>query len=88
VNIIDRILRRRSFYRAAFATPAGRAVLADLARFCHDGKPPLVLDQQGRTDLYMTGMEAGRQVVLRRIVEHLHIDDAQLLRMKEAHDAE
>ena len=83
MSLIDRILRRRSHYRAVFESPSGQQVLADLARFCHRGKPPLVLGNDGHTDLYMTGMEAGRQVVLQRIVEHLNVDDAKLLRLKD-----
>ena len=41
------------------------------------------MDRQGCTDLYATGMVAGRQEVFARIVAHLHLDDSQLLKLKE-----
>lgn len=85
---LDRILRRRSHYRAAFNSDSGRAVLADLKRFCRWGKAPMVLGLDRHTDIYATGVEAGRQEVLQRIVGHLNIDDAQLMSLKEeaSHD--
>jgi hypothetical protein len=89
VSIIDRILRRRSHYRAVFHPSASRdAVLADLARFCRADRIPIVLGKDGHTDIYATGIEAGRQEVLKRILAHLDVDDSQLLRMKEEADHE
>lgn len=86
MSLIDRILRRRSHYRAALAGPSGLAVLADLKRFCRGMAPPLVMGQNGQVDPIATGVAIGRQEVWLRIVGHLHIDDAQLLKLKE--DAE
>jgi hypothetical protein len=88
LSLYDKILRRRSHYRAIFQpSPSRDAVLADLRRFCRMDKVPRVTDMQGRTDIYATGIEAGRQEVFQRIVGHLNIDDAQLLQLKEqAHD--
>jgi len=83
LSIFDKLLRRRSHYRAIFQTPSGHAVLADLKRFCHWGKVPMVLGADRHTDIYATGVEAGRQEVFQRIVGHVHIDDAQLLKLKE-----
>ena len=84
MSLIDRILRRRSHYRATFKPGASTdAVLADLKRFCHIGKGARVVGGNGQTDHYATGMEAGRQEVFHRIVGHLDIDDAQLLNLKE-----
>ena len=88
-SLIDRILRRRSHYRALFQPGRSRdAVLADLARFCRADKIPMVVAKDGHTDIYATGVEAGRQEVLKRILAHLDVDDSQLLRMKEEADHE
>lgn len=61
-------------------------MLADLRRFCRAGEPPLVLGKDGQTDVYATGMAAGRQEVFWRIASHLHLDDAKLLQLKEQLD--
>lgn len=89
MNWIERTLRRRSFYRHVFiGTGApGTEVLADLRRFCKVGQPPLQVGGNGQTDVYATGMQAGRQEVFWRIASHLHLDDAALLKAKEAIDA-
>lgn len=87
IEFARRLLKRRSFYRATFnGSPHAQAVLADLRRFCKAGEPPLVLGHDGHTDLYATGMAAGRQEVFWRIAGHLHLDDAQLLKLKEELD--
>lgn len=87
--LLDRVLRRRSYYRSAFQGDTGRAVLADLKRFCRWGQNPMVLGLDRHTDLYATGVAAGRQEVFQRIIGHLEVDDADLLRLKEAtHDDE
>lgn len=87
MNLIDKILRRRSFYRDVFkpGSASSEMVLADLRRFCKVGEPPLVTGN-GQTDVYATGMVAGRQEVFWRIASHLHLDDAQLLKLKETYD--
>jgi hypothetical protein len=81
----QRIVRRRSHYRHVFLNTglSGSIVLADLRRFCKAGEPPLVLNAQQQTDVYATGMAAGRQEVFWRIAHHLHLDDAKLLELKE-----
>lgn len=88
MSLIERILRRRSWYRAVFkrGDQAAEQVLADLRRFCKAGEPPLVIGRDGQTDVYATGMLAGRQEVFWRIASHLHLDDAQLLKLKETYD--
>ena len=87
MNYIQRLLKRRSFYRHVFMQTGapGAAVLADLRRFCKAGEPALQLGN-GSTDIYATGMIAGRQEVFWRIASHLHLDDAQLLKLKETLD--
>ncbi|KAF7958218.1 hypothetical protein AWV80_01215 [Cupriavidus sp. UYMU48A] len=84
MSLLDRILRRRSFYRATFNTDAGRKVLADLRRFCRYGESPLVVSTiRQQADPIATAVQIGRQEAFQRIIAHLHIDDAQLLKLKE-----
>ncbi len=84
-GLLERVLRRRAHYRHVFMGTAksGEFVLADLRRFCRAGEPPIVLAQDGHTDLYATGMAAGRAEVFWRIANHLHLDDAKILQLKE-----
>lgn len=83
MSLIDRILKRRSHYRTTFETVSGRAVLAHLKRLARFGEPPLALGKDGHTDIYATGMAAGRLEMFLRIVAHLSVDDDHLLRLKE-----
>lgn len=86
-NFLQRILRRRSHYRAVFGVErSGAYVLADLRRFCKACEPSLVVGRDGQTDVYATGMAAGRQEVFWRIAAHLNLDDSQLLKLKETAD--
>lgn len=88
IPFVTKLLRRRSYYRHVFVNTgaSGEAVLADLRRFCKAGEPPLHVGGNGQTDAYATGMIAGRQEVFWRIANHLHLDDAQLLKLKETYD--
>lgn len=81
----QRVVKRRSHYRRVFLQTgqSGQFVLADLRKFCKAGEPPLVLGGNGQTDIYATGMAAGKQEVYWRIANHLHLDDAKLLQLKE-----
>lgn len=90
VALWQRIVNRRSHYRSVFRAgfPSADFVLADLRRFCRAGEPPLVIGQNGQTDIYATGMAAGRQDVFWRIANHLYLDDAKLLHLKETMDRE
>ena len=88
MSFLDRLLKRRAHYRHVFLGTAksGDYVLADLRRFCRAGEPAIILGKDGQTDVYATGMVAGRQEVFWRIAHHLHLDDAQLLKFKETLD--
>lgn len=87
MNFFDKVLRRRSHFRAAFATPSGQKVLADLMRFCRHNESPIQMSLvRQQVDPVATAVRIGRQEVLQRILMHLHIDDAQLLRMKDLSD--
>ena len=84
----QRILKRRSYYRAVFAHPSATHVLADLKRFCRGMSTPAQYSpQSGSIDPVATGIAIGRQEVWQRIVTHLHIQDADLVNLKEeAHE--
>lgn len=87
MSMLDRILRRRSYYRAVFNTDAARHVLADLRRFCRYGESPLVVSTvRQQVDPIATAVQIGRQEMFQRIITHLHFDDAQLLKLKEEAD--
>ena len=84
---ITRILRRRSHYRATFNTPSGAAVLADLKRFCRAGSSSVIVSQtSGMIDTHAMAVNEGRREVFLRIATHLHLDDADLLKLKEQAD--
>lgn len=79
------LLRRRSFYRAVFNTPAGVQVLADLKRFARAGESPITATAAG-VDPVATAVRIGRQEMFQRILTHIHIDDRDLLNLKEDHE--
>lgn len=80
----QRILKRRSHYRAVFAHPSAPHVLADLKRFCRGMSSPAQFSpQSGMIDPVATGIAIGRQEVWLRIATHLHIQDGDLVNLKE-----
>ena len=86
---MQRILRRRSHYRAVFRTPSGERVLADLKRFCRaDSSSVMVSPQSGMIDTHAMAVNEGRREVWLRIATHLHLNDADLLRLQEQRDDE
>lgn len=85
MSMFTKLLRRRGHYRAVFENPSGQAVLADLKRFSGFMESPAVVSQmRQRVDVEATFIRIGRQEMLQRIITQLNIDDAQLLRLKEA----
>jgi hypothetical protein len=90
VSLIDRILRRRSHYRNVFQPGKSTdVVLADLARFARFGSSPVVVATvRQQVDPFATAVQIGRQEMLQRIQHYLHLDDAQLLKLKEQADDE
>ena len=84
MSIIDHILRRRSHYRAVFRPSRSTdVVLADLQRFCFGNAPTIKYNAQGAVDPLASAVAAARQEVWLRIINHLHLDDAHLLKLKE-----
>ncbi|MBU7436511.1 hypothetical protein [Paraburkholderia fungorum] len=85
ISYFEKLLRRRSYYRAVFdgSVPA-RAVLADLRRFARFTESPLVVSTlRQQVDPFATAVKIGRQEMFQRIIHHLHVDDAQLIKMME-----
>ena len=76
------------FYRAVFAdSQASRAVLADLRKFSRFTESTLVVSTtRQQVDPFATAVRIGRQEMFLRIINHLHVDDAQLIRMMEQDD--
>lgn len=83
------IFRRRQAYRSLFQpgdvrTVAAEIVLADLRKFCRGTMAPAVYSTvSGTIDEKATFITIGRQEVLHRILQHLHVDDADLYRLVE-----
>jgi hypothetical protein len=91
VSLVDRLLRRRSHFRRCFIEtgPSGAAVLADLRRFSGATETPLVVSQaRQQVDPLATAVKIGRQEMFWRIAHHLHLDDAQLLKLKDTAEEE
>jgi hypothetical protein len=88
------IFRRRQAYRMLFQpgdirTPAAEIVLADLRKYCRGTMAPAVYSQiSGTIDEKATFITIGRQEVFNRILQHLHVDDADLYRLVEKNDQE
>lgn len=81
---ITRALRKRSFYRATFNSPAGEHVLADLQRFCRANRTTITVSQQsGMIDTHAMAVAEGRREVWLRIQNHLNLDEAKLRTLKE-----
>lgn len=68
----DLLQTRRQKYQAVFDTPAGKDVLADLARFCRAHETTVT--PEART----TDILEGRREVWLRIQQHLRLTDDEL----------
>lgn len=90
IEFARRLMRRRGAYRRCFLdeagrlTPAGEDVVRDLARFCRLHRSTTVVSAVSRqSDVPATFQAEGRREVMLRILAHLHIDDADLVRLTE-----
>nr|DAQ54395.1 MAG TPA: hypothetical protein [Caudoviricetes sp.] len=90
IDRIQKVLNRRQAYRRIFLdgdgnlTPDGEAVIRDLARFCRLHRSTSVVSLTTRqTDVPATFQAEGRREVILRILGHLHVDDADLVRLTE-----
>lgn len=70
-----------SAYKAVFRSdPGANVVLPDIAEFCWAGKTP----PRGMTDPVELGRFIGRQEVYNHIRDHIHLEEAELVRMYQA----
>ncbi len=90
IDRIQKILGRRQAFRRCFLdgdgklTPDGEVVIADLMRFCRWYQSTTVVSPVSRqTDVPASFQAAGRREVLARLLAHLHVDDADLVRITE-----
>lgn len=90
IDGIQRILNRRNAYRRLFLNedgtlkPDAEAVFSDLARFCRLHRSTTVVSTVSRqTDVPATFQAEGRREVILRILGHLHVDDAALVKLTE-----
>ena len=87
---IERILKRRQAYRFLFLDAEGKLkpeaelVLEDLARFCRLHRSTSVVSMTTRqTDVPASFQAEGRREVILRVLGHLHVADADLVRLTE-----
>lgn len=66
--------QRRRAYQLCFSSPAGKEVLADLAKFCRANESCMASDQFTRDALF------GRREVWLRLTEHHDLDIEDLVR--------
>jgi hypothetical protein len=69
---LDFLTRRKRNYQAAFTSPAGLEVLADLAVFCRANETCF------HEDARLHAVAEGRREVFLRIQKHLHLSSEQL----------
>lgn len=74
----DRLFRRSSNYRHTFDNPCGKAVLADLKKFCHAVTPTADVNNPNAT--YVA---EGRREVWLRIQAHLNLSDEDIYNLVE-----
>lgn len=90
IDRIQKILNRRMAYRRCFLDGDGNltrdaeVVIADLARFCRLHRSTSIVSMTTRqTDVPASFQAEGRREVILRILGHLHVDDADLVRITE-----
>lgn len=90
IDSIQRILNRRNAYRRLFLNedgslkPDAEAIIKDLAKFCRLHRSTTIVSTVSRqTDVPATFQAEGRREVILRILGHLHVDDADLVRLTE-----
>lgn len=90
IDRLQRVLNRRQAYRRLFLDGNGKLtrdaeiVISDLARFSRLHRSTTVVSTVSRqTDVPASFQAEGRREVILRILGHLHVDDADLVRMTE-----
>lgn len=77
-SIKNRLFRRSNNYRQTFNGPCGKAVLADLKKFCHAVTPTADIHNPNAT--YVA---EGRREVWLRIQAHLNLSDEDVYNLVE-----
>lgn len=72
--LIERLRRRKTSYQLAFGSPAGKAVLRDLAPFCRAAETTF----HPMHDARVQAMLEGRRQVWLRICQHLDFTPEEL----------
>lgn len=90
IDRIRKIINRRLAYRRCFLDAEGNLtqdaeiVIQDLARFCRLHRSTSIVSLTTRqTDVPASFQAEGRREVILRILGHLHVDDADLVRLTE-----
>lgn len=76
VEVFEALKQRQTAFKLAFGSPAGEAILEDLAEFCRARTTTFHADPRIHAAL------EGRREVYLRIMEHLDLTAAQLYEMK------
>lgn len=91
--IRNKIMRRRMSYKHLFLgdrgdlSPAGRVVLADLAKFCRGFTSTTVVGQSGAVDTHASFLAEGRREVFLRILKELNLDPSEAISAMKDEDA-
>lgn len=90
IDRLQKILNRRQAYRRLFLGDDGKLtkdaelVISDLARFCRLHRSISIVSLTTRqTDVPASFQAEGRREVILRVLGHLHVDDADLVRITE-----
>jgi hypothetical protein len=90
IDRLQKVLLRRQAYRRLFLGDDGKLtreaeiVISDLARFCRLHRSTTVVSTVSRqTDVPASFQAEGRREVILRVLGHLHVDDADLVRLTE-----
>lgn len=90
IDRIQKVLNRRRAYRRLFLGDDGKLtkdaeiILDDLAKFCRLHRSTTIVSTVSRqTDVPATFQAEGRREVILRILGHLHVNDADLIRITE-----
>ena len=90
IDSIQRILNRRNAYRRLFLNddgslkPDAEDIIKDLARFCRLHRSTSIVSMTTRqTDVPASFQAEGRREVILRILGHLHVSDADLVKLTE-----
>lgn len=79
-----RFSKKASLYQRVFSGREAEFVLADLAKFCHMGRPTTKVNPiSGAVDSHATLQAEGRREVFLRILAHLNLTHEDVARMRQ-----